>query len=146
MFIIRSCFILFFVFSFLSFSQEKAKTESFDSVDSVPVYPGCLTEPEENRRNCFQEKMFRHVASNFRYPKLAQKEGVQGRVFVQFIVGTEGYVEQIRTRGPDPMLEAEAKRIISLIPRITPGKIDGKAVKVAFSMPVTFKLLKKNPD
>ena len=69
-----------------------------------------------------------------------RKKGIQGRVFVQFIVGTEGYVEQIRTRGPDPMLEAEARRIISLIPRIKPGNIDGKAVKVAFSMPVTFKL------
>ena len=140
MFIIRSCFILFFVFSFLSFSQEKAKTESFDSVDSVPVYPGCLTEPEENRRNCFQEKIYRHVARNFRYPELAQKKGIQGRVFVSFIIGTGGYVEQIKTRGPDPMLEAEAKRIISLIPRVTPGRIDGKVVRVPFSMPIIFKL------
>ena len=84
--------------------------------------------------------MFRHVARNFRYPELAQKKGIQGRVFVSFIIGTGGYVEQIKTRGPDPMLEAEAKRIISLIPRVKPGRIDGKAVRVPFSMPIIFKL------
>ena len=128
------------MFSFLSFSQEKAKTESFDSVDSVPVYPGCLTVPEENRRNCFQEKMFRHVASNFRYPKLAQKEGVQGRVFVQFIVNVDGKVDSIRARGPNVLLEKEAARIISLLPRINPGRIDGKPVPVPFSIPIIFKL------
>ena len=73
----------------------------------------------------------------------SQKKGIQGRVFVQFIIGTGGYVEQIRARGPDPILETEAKRIISLIPKLTPGRVDGKAVRVPFSVPITFRLAGK---
>ena len=132
---------LLFVFFFLfSFSQDSTDVKDFQILDKVPVYPGCFPEKEENRRMCFQEKIYRHIARNFRYPELAQKKGIQGRVFVSFIIGTGGYVEQIKTRGPDPMLEAEAKRIISLIPRITPGRIDGKVVEVPFSLPIIFKL------
>ena len=133
-------FVFFFLSSFLSFSQDSAGVEDFQILDKVPVYPGCFPEKEENRKMCFQEKIYRHVARNFRYPELAQKKGIQGKVFVSFIIGAGGYVEQIKTRGPDPMLEAEAKRIISLIPRITPGRIDGKVVEVPFSLPIIFKL------
>ena len=140
MFVIRSCFILFFVFSFLSFSQEKAKTESFDSVDSVPVYPGCLTVPEENRRNCFQEKMNKHIRKNFRYPEIAQEMGIQGRVYVNFIIAKDGKITNIRMRGPDKNLENEAQRIIAKLPSMTPGKQRGRPVRVPFSIPITFRL------
>ena len=100
----------------------------------------CFPEKEKDRRKCFQEKILRHISRNFRYPEFAQKKGIQGRVIVQFIIGTGGYVEQVRARGPDPILVTEAKRIISLIPKMTPGKVDGKAVRVPFSVPITFRL------
>ena len=91
-------------------------------------------------RNCFQKKIQTHINKNFRYPKIAQRRKIEGRVFVQFIIGTGGYIDQIRARGPDPILEAEAKRIVSLIPKLIPGTVDGKAVRVPFSIPITFRL------
>ena len=135
-------FVFFFLFSFLSFPQDSAGVEDFQILDKVPVYPGCFPEKEENRKMCFQEKIYRHVARNFRYPEFAQKTGIQGRVFVQFIIDKDGSIVGIRTRGPHPILEIEAKRIISRLPKFIPGYVDGKAVKVPFSVPITFKLQK----
>lgn len=109
-------------------------------VEQVPVYPGCEKGPESELRKCFQKQIQKHIARNFRYPEEAQLKGIQGRVFVQFIISREGCVSAIRTRGPDPTLETEARRIISLLPRIAPGMVDGKKVNVPFSIPVEFKL------
>jgi protein TonB len=63
-------------------------------------------------------------------------------VFVQFIVGTGGYVDIIKTRGSDDLLEKEAQRIISLLPKFKPGILNGKPVRVPFSMPIIFRLQK----
>ena len=126
----------------VSFSQ--AKEIDFNNVEIVPIYPGCeFYIKNQQLKSCFQEKIQIHIFKNFRYPKIAQKKKIQGRVFVQFIIGTGGYIDQIRARGPDPMLEAEAKRIVSLIPKLIPGRVDGKAVRVPFSIPITFKLSKR---
>ena len=125
----------------VSFSQEIEI--DFNKVETVPIYPGCeFYIKNQQFRSCFQEKIQTHIVKNFRYPKIAQRKKIQGRVFVQFIIGTGGYIDQIRARGPDPMLEAEAKRIVSLIPKLIPGRVDGKAVRVPFSIPITFKLSK----
>ena len=93
-------------------------------------------------RSCTQRKIQTHIIKNFRYPEFAQKTGIQGRVFVQFIIDKDGSIVGIRTRGPHPILEIEAKRIISILPKFIPGYVDGKAVRVPFSMPITFKLQK----
>ena len=78
----------------------------------VPVFPGCEKLSEIKKRGCFQEKMNRHIAKHFRYPEIAQKKGIQGKVYVQFMIGKDGSISGIRTRGPDKNLEKEAKRII----------------------------------
>ena len=136
----KKLILLLVLVPIVSFSQEKEI--EFDSVERPPIYPGC--EPyTQQLRSCTQRKIQTHINKNFRYPEFAQKKGIQGRVFVQFIIGTGGYVEQIRARGPDPILETEAKRIISLIPKLTPGRVDGKAVRVPFSVPITFRLAGK---
>ena len=88
----------------------------------------------------FQEKIQKHIIKNFRYPEIAQEMGIQGRVFVQFIIGKDGNISGIRTRGTDKNLEKEANRIISKLPKMTPGKQRGRPVRVPFSIPVTFKL------
>ena len=106
----------------------------------VPVFPGCEKLSEIKKRGCFQEKMNRHIAKHFRYPEIAQKKGIQGKVYVQFMIGKDGSISGIRTRGPDKNLEKEAKRIISLLPKIKPGEIGGIKVRVPFSMPIGFKL------
>ena len=106
----------------------------------VPVFPGCEKLSEIKKRGCFQEKMNRHIAKHFRYPEIAQKKGIQGRVIIQFVVEKDGNVSGIRTRGPDPILEKEAVRIISLLPKIKPAEIEGRKVRVPFSTSITFKL------
>jgi len=84
--------------------------------------------------------MQKHIRKNFRYPEIAQEMGVQGRVSVVFVIQRDGSIGNIRMRGPDKNLEAEALRIIKKLPKMTPGKQRGRAVKVPFSIPITFKL------
>ena len=135
----KKLIILLILVPIVSSSQEKEI--DFDSVERPPIYPGC--EPyTQQLRSCTQRKIQTHINKNFRYPEFAQKTGIQGRVFVQFIIDKDGSIVGIRTRGPHPILEIEAKRIISLLPKFIPGYIDGKAVRVPFSMPITFKLQK----
>ena len=112
----------------------------FAIIEDVPLYPGCENVPKSQRRKCFQEKIQKHIYNEFRYPEIAQEMGIQGRVFVQFMIGKDGRISGIRTRGPDKNLEKEANRIISKLPRMTPGKQRGRPVRVPFSIPVTFKL------
>jgi TonB family protein len=107
----------------------------------VPVFPGCEKLSEIKKRECFQDKMNRHIAQNFRYPKIAQDKGIQGRIWIKFVVGKDGNVSGIKTRGPDPILEKEAVRIISLLPKIKPGEMEGRKVRVPFSTAITFKLM-----
>tara|TARA_A100001011_G_scaffold199436_1_gene207718 strand:- start:2800 stop:3204 length:405 start_codon:yes stop_codon:yes gene_type:complete len=130
---------LFFIavlFSFFGMSQNESSM--FDKIEEVPIYPGC--ENIKNKRSCAQTKIQEHIIRNFRYPKEAKKKKIQGRVFVQFYIGVGGYIDNIRARGPHEMLEKEAKRIISLLPRFAPGKIDGEAVRVPVSVPISFRL------
>lgn len=110
----------------------------FSVIEDVPVFPGC--ENESNKRACFNKMMQKHISKNFRYPEIAQEMGVQGRVNVMFVIQKDGSIGNVRMRGPDKNLEKEAARIIAKLPKMTPGKQRGRAVRVPFSIPITFKL------
>ena len=110
----------------------------FAVIEDVPVFPGC--EGASDKRACFNEMMQKHIIKNFRYPEIAQEMGVQGRVNVMFTIQKDGSIGNIRYRGPDKNLEAEALRIIEKLPRMTPGKQRGRPVRVPFSIPIVFKL------
>ena len=112
----------------------------FAIIEDVPLFPGCENVKKSERRNCFQEKIQRHIAKNFRYPEIAQEMGIQGRVYVSFIVDKDGNIAGIRTRGPDKNLEKEAARIIGKLPKMVPGKQRGRPVRMPFSIPITFRL------
>jgi len=112
----------------------------FAVIEDVPIFPGCEKVKKSERRSCFQEKMNRHIRKNFRYPEIAQEMGIQGRVYVQFIIAKDGNITGVRMRGPDKNLEKEAARIIGKLPRMTPGKQRGRPVRVPFSIPITFRL------
>jgi len=127
--------------------EEVEIEEEFDDVDvpfavieDVPIFPGCEKVAKSERRKCFQEQMNKHIRKNFRYPEIAQEMGIQGRVYVNFIISKDGSISNIRMRGPDKNLEKEAQRIISKLPNMTPGKQRGRAVRVPFSIPITFRL------
>ncbi len=112
----------------------------FAVIEDVPIYPGCERVSKSERRNCFQDKINKHIRKNFRYPEIAQEMGIQGRVYVNFIIGKDGSITNVRMRGPDKNLEKEAARIISRLPKMTPGKQRGRPVRVPFSIPITFRL------
>jgi protein TonB len=110
----------------------------FAVIENVPVFPGC--ESESDKRACFNKMMQKHISKNFRYPEIAQEMGVQGRVNIMFVIQKDGSIGNVRMRGPDKNLEKEAARIIGKLPKMTPGKQRGRAVRVPFSIPITFKL------
>ncbi len=112
----------------------------FAVIEDVPIFPGCERVKKSERRDCFQQQMNKHIRKNFRYPEIAQEMGIQGRVYVNFIISKDGSITNIRMRGPDKNLEKEAQRIISKLPNMTPGKQRGRAVRVPFSIPITFRL------
>ncbi len=113
----------------------------FILIENAPIFPGCEGETtEEGKRECFQEMMLKHIRKNFKYPEDAQELGLQGRVSVIFTVQKDGSIGNVMLRGPHKSLEKEAARIISKLPKLTPGKQRGTPVKVPYSIPITFKL------
>ena len=113
---------------------------AFAVIEDVPVFPGCEGLSKQATKECFQKKMQKHVIDNFNYPQTALELGLQGRVSVVFVIDAKGNTTNIRSRGPDKILETEAERIISKLPQMKPGKQRGKPVKVAYAVPIFFKL------
>ena len=109
----------------------------FAVIEDVPVFPGCEGLSKRAAMDCFQQKMQEHVAKNVVYPEKALDLEMQ-EVFVLFVIDKNGHVTNIRTRGPDKILENEAERIISLLPKMTPGKQRGRSVNMPYSIPIHF--------
>lgn len=114
----------------------------FAVIEQVPLFPGCEKEPKSKQFDCFQEQMQKHIKKNFSYPERAMEDGTQGKVNVEYLIGTDGKVTVLRVKGPKgtELLEKEAKRIIEKLPQLKPGKQRNKAVKVRHVVPITFKL------
>jgi protein TonB len=110
----------------------------FTIIESVPMFPGC--ENAADKRACFQEKVQQHIVKNFKYPEAAQDAGIQGKVNVSFIIEKNGSISIAGMRGPSPILEKEARRIMEKMPTLTPGKQRGKPVRMTMSIPIVFKL------
>ena len=121
-----------------SLMENSAESVPFATIDEAPVFPGC--EDVVDKKACFTEKVTEHVRKHFRYPEEAQEQGIQGRVSLLFHIDENGDIAAIKTRGPSPILEAEAKRIITRLPKMSPGMQDGKPSAVVFAIPITFKL------
>lgn len=108
---------------------EEKKEETLTVVDVMPQYPGG------------DHELLKFIAQSIKYPTDAQEAGVQGRVICSFVVDKKGnIVEPKIIRGIDPSLDAEALRVIGMMPRWTPGRQDGKAVRVLYTVPITFRL------
>ncbi|BCY28106.1 M56 family metallopeptidase [Flavobacterium okayamense] len=127
-------------------TTSKEKNEiSFSEVDEVPRFLQCENVSKEDAMKCFNEKMMEHITKNFNYPKEAAKKNIQGQVSIQFIIDKEGNIKDIVTHGPvnGELLEKEARRIISLLPKLIPAKHKGKTVNIKYGLPLTFKLQDK---
>lgn len=100
--------------------------------DKMPEFPGGM------------QAMMNYLSSSIRYPRVAQENGTSGRVMVQFVVMEDGTLNRVKViRKVDPLLDAEAVRVIKAMPVWTPGMADGKVVKVQFTVPIMFSLGEK---
>ena len=87
------------------------------------------------------DALMTYLARNVRYPKAAQANGIQGKVVVSFIVQKDGSLTDVKVaRSVNPLLDAEAVRVVKAMPKWEPGIQDGKPVDVRFQVPVTFRL------
>ena len=101
----------------------------YDMAEQMPEYPGGM------------HAMMEFLQANMKYPKDAEKQKVDGRVIVQFIVETDGSVSDVKVaRQVFPSLDAEAVRVVQAMPKWTPGKVKGKVVRVKFNLPIVFRL------
>ena len=101
----------------------------FDVVDEMPEFPGG------------SNAMFEYIAKNVKYPAEAEKAGVVGRVIATFVVDKDGSISNAKVvRSVHPALDAEALRLIKGMPKWTPGKQNGEAVSVKFTVPISFHL------
>lgn len=108
---------------------ESAKEEVFDVVEQMPAYPGGSVE------------LMKFIREHLKYPVVAQENGTQGRVICQFVVGRDGRVSHVTLlRSLDPYCDKEAIRVIMAMPKWIPGKQNGKAVAVKYTVPIVFKL------
>ena len=102
---------------------------TYEAVEEKPEYPGGMGE------------LSKLLSSNLKYPLTSQENGVQGEVLVQFVVDKKGNVEEVTVfKGVDPHLDAEALRVIKMMPKWKPGKHEGKEVNVKCTIPVGFRL------
>ena len=109
--------------------EEPQEEVIFQVVEEMPQFPGGLGEA------------MKFLAKNIKYPVEAQQAKIEGRVIVRFVVGRDGSVSDVEVmRGVSPELDAEAVRVVSLMPKWIPGKQRGKAVAVKYTMPIMFRL------
>jgi len=109
--------------------ENKSKEGVYFVVEEMPVYPGG------------DEALRKDLAANIKYPAEAKKAGIQGKVYVTFVVDEHGKVTDAKiARGVDPSLDKESLRVINELKTWNPGKEKGKAVKVSYTLPINYAL------
>lgn len=109
--------------------KNEEENKVFDVVEEQPSFPGG------------QGALMAWLNDNIKYPVVAAENGIQGKVIVQFVVGKNGSISNVKVlRSVDPSLDKEAVRVVSNMPHWTPGKQNGASVNVRFTLPVTFRL------
>ncbi|GAB3548370.1 energy transducer TonB [Spirosoma fluminis] len=118
----------------LSATWAKAQADSastpmtvFTVVEQPPAFPGGMA------------KLSTYLRQNLRYPEAAQKAGIKGRSFVKFLVADTGEIKDVQLiKSLSPELDAEAIRVVSEMPRWSPGRQNGRPVNVAYNLPINF--------
>ena len=108
---------------------KEEETKVFDVVEQMPSFPGGPS------------ALMQFLSSNIKYPVVAEENGVQGRVVCTFVVEKDGSITDVRViKSVDPSLDKEAMRVVKSMPKWIPGKQNGSAVRVKYTVPVTFRL------
>jgi len=135
----------------LAIFDSEADKETF--VDVAPVVQAVKEEKEEEEAQVFfiveempefpggEAALRRFIAEAIKYPVIAQENGIQGKVYVTFVVDKDGGISEAKiARGVDPSLDKEALRVVNSLPKWKPGKQRGKPVKVSYTVPISFVL------
>lgn len=110
-------------------TEEKAIDGAYKEVDVMPEFPGGDT------------ALLNFVARNTKYPEAAKNQAIQGKVVARFMVKEDGSVSDVTIlKSANPLLDEESVRVVSSLPKFTPGLLNGKAVPVWFMIPIDFKL------
>ena len=108
---------------------KEEETKVFDVVEQMPQFPGG------------PNALFEYLSKNIKYPVVAEENGIQGRVIVTFVVERDGSITDVKVaKSVDPSLDKEAPRVVKSMPHWIPGKQNGSAVRVKYTVPVTFRL------
>lgn len=108
---------------------KEEETKVFDVVEQMPQFPGGPS------------ALFEYLSKNIKYPVVAEENGVQGRVIVTFVVERDGSITDVKVvKSVDSSLDKEAQRVVRSMPHWIPGKQNGSAVRVKYTVPVTFRL------
>jgi len=109
--------------------EEEETAEVFFIVEDMPEFPGG------------EMALRTYIANAIKYPVIAQENGIQGKVYVTFVVGKDGSVSNATiARGVDPSIDKEALRVVNALPKWKPGKQRGKPVNVSYTVPINFVL------
>ena len=109
--------------------EKKETNEVFKVVEQQPQFPGGI------------EALYKFLNDHIRYPEQAAQNNIQGRVTVQFVVERDGSIGEVKVvRGRDPDLDKEAVRVVKSLPNFIPGKNNGQAVRVWYTLPINFRL------
>ena len=127
--------------------EEPEVEQIFDVVEQRPSLPGCENvkdnpkTPNDEFEDCVNLKIAEYLSKYTKYPEMAKENAIQGRVYVQFIVGRDGVIRDINIiKGVHKILDREALRVVKGMPKWSPGKQRGKAVSVRFTLPIKFKI------
>ena len=128
----------------ITYKEEEEEVEEipFMVVEQIPLFPGCEDyKSKEEQKNCINEKIDAHVKREFN-TRISEELGLTGlnRIFVVFKINEKGNVVDIRARGPNKRLEAEAARVVRLLPKMIPGRQRDKAVSVEYSLPIMYEV------
>lgn len=109
--------------------EEEEEEEVFVVVEHMPEFPGG------------DLALRKYIAEHVQYPEIAKENGLQGKVYIQFVINAKGEVEQVKVaRGVDPALDKEAIRVVQGLPKWKPGSQSGKPVRVSYNVPINFQL------
>jgi protein TonB len=101
----------------------------FDVVEENPEFVGGMA------------KLYEYLGKNIQYPEMAKENGIQGKVFVQFVVWKDGTIKDVKiVKGVHKTLDSEASRVVKSMPKWTPGKQRGTAVNARFTLPIKFRI------
>ncbi len=109
--------------------EEEEEAQIFFIVEDMPEFPGG------------ELALRKYIANSIKYPVIAQENGIQGKVYVSFVVDKDGSISDATiARGVDPSLDKEALRVVNALPKWKPGKQRGEAVRVSYTVPINFVL------